>query len=184
MYPCPFAVSYVLPSQVRSYLRSRAGLPSLLAGVGALNQGHHALFSRELLLLNDILPKDADIHDGLQLVDGGDPSRHIGESDVIVPDAPPPARSEPVDAAPTVPVVAGAAPNGVVLPTPQQPMRLEPLPSHLTGRHEPPTGDRNPLPGTGLEAPADDWDEEDDDEIRPVRNEREAQWRAYRAAGF
>jgi len=30
----------------------------------------------------------------------------------------------------------------------------------------------------------EEWDEEEDDEIRPVSDERAAQWRAYRAAGL
>jgi len=32
--------------------------------------------------------------------------------------------------------------------------------------------------------PDEDWDEEEDDKIRPVSAERAAQWRAYRAAGL
>jgi len=169
--------------QVRAYLRSRAGLPPLLVGAGALNQGHQALFLRELLLLHDALPKDADVHDGLQLVDGGNPSRHRVESDAIVPAAPV-APDAPTASVPAVPAVVGVAPNGVVLPVPQQPMRLEPLPAHLPGRATPPAPDHNAMPGAGQNEPDDEWDEEEDDEIRPVSDERAAQWRAYRAAGF
>jgi len=141
---------------------------------------------RELLLLHDALPKDADVHDGLQLVDGGNPSRHNEEADAIAPAAaiaPVPVATAPVPNVPTAPAVVGAAPAGVVLPVPQQPMRLEPLPSHLHGR-TPPTVDHNTLPGAGQDGPDADWDEEEDDEIRPVSDERAAQWRAYRAAGF
>lgn len=72
----------------------------------------------------------------------------------------------------------------VVLPVPQQPMRLEPLPAHLPGRATPPAPDHNAMPGAGQNEPDDEWDEEEDDEIRPVSDERAAQWRAYRAAGF
>jgi len=138
---------------------------------------------RELLLLQDALPKDADVHDGLQLGDGGDPSRHRVESEAIVPAAPF-APAAPSASAAAVPAVVGGAPNGVVLPVPQQPMRLEPLPSHLPGRSTPPAGGQNSMPGAGQNEPDDDCDEEEDDEIRPVSDERAAQWRAYRAARF
>ena len=176
-YVCP------APSQVRSYLRNRAGLPSLLAGAGvsALNQGHHALFQRELLLLHDILPMDSEVHDGLQLIDGGDPRRHLGEEAPSVP-APP---LQPVAAPATpLPAVLGAAPAGVLLPLPQQPMRLEALPAHVVGRGALPApnghGSLTPREGELV----DYADDEEEDEIRPVRDERAAQWRAYRAAGF
>jgi len=184
--------------QVRAYLRNRAGLPSLLTGAGALNQGHQALFERELFLLHEILPKDANVHDGLQLVDGGNPSRHLAECVDIVatpsgqtplsaaPSAPPP--QPPTAAAPSVPAVPGAAPEGVLLPLPTQPMRLEALPAHLARRGAPPAPGAHAADaarhGQGGGERNDDWDEEEDDEIRPVADERSAQWRAYRAAGF
>jgi len=42
-----------------------------------MNEGLRNLFVRELSLLNDIFPKDGDIHDGLQLADGASASRHV-----------------------------------------------------------------------------------------------------------
>lgn len=59
---------------MRYYLRHRAGLPPLVVGAGALNHGHQLLFERELHILHDVLPRDSEIHDGLQLVDGGSPT--------------------------------------------------------------------------------------------------------------
>jgi len=163
-----------------------------VAGSSALNQGNRSLFERELLFLHDVLPKDATVHDGLQLLDGCDPNRHLIVR-VAAPGVPPLARAatlEPVAAhappvpvsTPSVPNVVGAAPIGVVLPVPSQPMRLEPLPPHLTGR------EASASPGHGatpvVHHDNSDYDEEEDDEIRPVTDNRAAQWRAYRAAGF
>ena len=182
-------------TQVRSYLRHRAGLPPLLLGSGALNQGNRSLFERELLFLHNILPKDTEVHDGLQLLDGGDPDRHLIIR-VAVPAAPVVARVAAVAPAaaraPTTPVhalsapgIVGVAPLGVVLPIPPQPMRLEPLPPHLTGREAspPPEDSVTPVVRQG-ELADNDYDEEEDDEIRPVSDNRAAQWRAYRAARF
>lgn len=183
--PTPFYL------QVRAYLRQRAGLPPVTIGAGALNLGHMSLFERELFYLNDVLPKDSDVHDGLQLLDGGNPDRHYVASATAppaaatAPAAPAPTPAAPAVGAAAVPVVVGGAPAGVLLPVPLQPMRLEPLPGHLTGRD----AHRGP-DGTGAAAAVrsgdgvDDFDEEEDDEIRPVRDNRSAQWRAYRAAGF
>jgi len=174
--------AFLLEFQVRAYLRNRAGLPSLLAGAGALNQGHQALFERELLLLHDILPKDAEVHDGLQLVDGGDAGRHLAESvDVTAaPSTLPPISAAPsapplqpkTAAAPSVPAVTGAAPEGVLLPLPTQPMRLEALLAHLARRGALPAPGAHATDaarhGQGGGERNDDWDEEEDDEIRPV----------------
>jgi len=148
--------------------------------------GHKALFERELLLLHDVLPKHADVHDGLQLIDGADPNRHvIGVSPALPPPLPPAA---PAVAATLPPSVIGAAPVGVVLPLPQQPMRLEALPQHLSGRATLPAlaPDERASDAARLNEGVRDWDveEEEGDEIRPAIDERAAQWRAYRAAGF
>ena len=196
---------------MRAYLRQRAGLPPVTTGTSALNRGHLSLFERELLFLHDVLPKDSEVHDGLQLVDGGNPSRHCipqtavpgGSSDggpgpavtSVAPqtavlggssgEAPGPAATSVATLPAVVPVVAGAAPIGVVLPVPSQPMRLEPLPAHLTGRAAP----HVPANGTPHAVRHDERvgiqdEEEEEEEIRPVRDNRSAQWRAYRAAGF
>jgi len=177
--------------QVRAYLRQRAGLPPVTVGVGALNLGHTSLFERELLYLNDVLPKNSDVHDGLQLLDGGNPDRHCvataaaPTAAATAPATPASTPAAPAVVAAAVPVVVGGAPAGVLLPVPLQPMRLEPLPGHVAGRD----AHRGP-DGTGAAAAArsgdgvGDFDEEEDDEIRPVRDDRAAQWRAYRAAGF
>ncbi|OSX80267.1 hypothetical protein BU14_0056s0049 [Porphyra umbilicalis] len=172
--------------RVRSFPRNRAGLQSVTAGAGVLNQGHRSLFERELLLLHHLLPKDADVHEGLQLIDGADASRHLVRSS---------ASSGTLAAAPVAPtgslltvLAAGSLPAapafalpdlpvGPVLPTPPRALTLAPLPAGVPF-----------LPGSEAarreaeRALLDDWDEEeDDDEIRPVRNEHASQWGAYRA---
>lgn len=170
---------------MRSYLRHRAGLPPLVVGAGALNQGHQVRFERELLVLHDVLPKDSDIHDGLQLVDGGNPNRYLIPT--VRPTVPVPAPAQvvaPVVAAsPVAPVVVGALPAGVVLPPPPHPMRLQPLPPHLARPGAAVASHRTALV-TGQQQHDVDDEEEDDDEIRPVNDERADQWRAYRDAGF
>jgi len=143
--------------------------------------GNKALFERELLLLHDVLPKDSDVHDGLQLIDGADLGRHVIGVSSVVPAPPPPTVPEV-----PLPAVVGSVPAGVVLPLPPQPMRLEALPPHLAGRttvltHNP---DGHASGTARQDERVDDWDVEEDDEIRPVNDERTAQWRAYRAAGF
>jgi len=47
-----------------------------------MNEGQRNLFILELDLLNDVFPKDAEVHDGLLLVDGASATRHVvvGES--------------------------------------------------------------------------------------------------------
>jgi len=178
--------------QVRAYLRHRAGLPPVTTGSGALNAGHVSLFERELLFIHDVLPKDADVHDGLQLLDGGDPNRHYIPSVAtsVAPAAPalPPAPASapvPAHAAPA-PVVVGGAPPGVMLPVPPQPMRLEALPVGVVGRGTVPAPNDNAssVGRHGEHEHADVGDEEEDDEIRPVRDNRASQWRAYHATGF
>ena len=118
--------------KVRSYLRARAGLPPVTVGHGVLNQGHRFLYERELVFLHDVLPKDAVVHDGLQLLDGANGRRHLVDADVAVVAAAPAAAS-----APTFPAIAPAAPGtalpepraDVILPTPPQAVRLAPLPT-------------------------------------------------------
>ena len=171
---------------MRSYLRNRAGLPPVTMGVGILNQGNRSLFERELLFLHDILPKDADVHDGLQLLDGRDANRHDAlpaavPGAVVVPvpsgtAATPVLPVQPVLAAHTPPPAHSEAPSGPVLPTPPHAVRLAVLPPGIPV-----------LPGSQAAREAerhqeDDWDEEEDDEIRPVADEYAAQWRAYHAA--
>jgi len=147
-----------------------------------------------LLLLHDVLPKDTLVHDGLQLIDGSSSARHpiqptaaAAAPPLQVPTTTPPSATPPQPAtAPALPapVVVGAAPEGLLLPIPSQPMRLEALPPHTAGRgavsapavHAARVDRRDERDG--------DWDEEEDDEIRPVAYERAAQWRAHRAAGF
>jgi len=113
-------------------LRHRAGLPPLVVGAGALNHGHQLLLERELLILHDVLPEDSEMHDGLQLVNGGSPHRHV----MLTVEAPTPAQVVPraPAAAPAsvVPAVVGALPPGVPLPPPPHPMRLDPLSPYLT----------------------------------------------------
>lgn len=158
-------------------------------GAGALNQGHQLLFERELLVLHDVLPKDSDIHDGLQLVDGGNPNRHL--MPIARPAVPVPVTAQgvapvvaPVVAAsPVAPVAIGALPAGVVLPLPPHPMHLQPLPPHLAHPGAAAASRRTALV-TGQQQHDVDDEEEEEDEIRPVNGERAAQWRAYRAAGF
>lgn len=151
-----------------------------------------------MLLLHDILPKDAEVHDGLQLVDGGGAGRYLAESfDVTAaPSTLPPIPAAPsappvpptTAAAPSVPAVTGAAPEGVLLPLPTQPMRLEALPAHVARRGALPAPGAHAADaaghGQGGGERNDYWEEEEDDGIRPVADERSAQWRAYRAAGF
>jgi len=116
--------------KVRSYTRARAGLSPVTVGQELLNQGHRSLYRRELIIFHDFLPKDAVIHDGLQLLDGANRRRHLVQADVAVVVAAPP---------PTVPAAKTPAPSGltrpepqagVVLPTLPHAMRLAPL---LTG---------------------------------------------------
>jgi len=160
-------------------------------GGGALNAGHVSLFESELLFIHDALPKDSDVHDGLQLLDGGDPNRHYipSAATVVAPGAPAlsPAAPEPsgvpAHAAPA-PVVVGAAPVGVVLPVPPQPMRLEHLPAGMVGRGALPASNGNGSSATRRDERVEHSDEEEEDEIRPVRENRASQWRAYHAAGF
>jgi len=174
------------------------------AAVGVLNQGHRTLYERELLFLHDVLPKDMEVHDGLQLLDGGNPDRHFlyGAPD---PDPAAATLAAPTNVAaglgsgvPTVglPTAGGVAPSAVldtaadtlspqgatgldgpVLLFPRHQMRLAPLPVGVPM-----------LPGSQAARDAavrvDDWDNEEDDEIRPVSDEYAAQWRAHRAAGF
>ena len=174
--------------QVRSYLRHRAGLPPIVAGSSALNQGNRSLFERELLLLHDILLKDNDVHDDLQLLDGRNSDRHLIIRVAVPPSVPVVPRAEVLEPAaaraPSVPSGVGAAPRGVVLPVPSQAMRLEPLPSDFTGRGASHSRENNLTPVVRHGERADDYDEEEDEEIRPVSDSRAAQWRAYRATGF
>jgi len=173
--------------QVRAYLRQRAGLPPVTTGTRALNRGHLSLFERELLFLHDVLPKDSEVRDGLQLLDGGDPNRHsippTGALEGTSDGAPAPTATPVAPTPVVVPVVVGAAPSGVVLPVPSQPMLLEPLPAHLTGRAALPTPTNGTVPAVRHDERVQD-DEEEEEEIRPVSDNRAAQWLAYRAAGF
>jgi len=123
---------------VRSYLHNRAELPPVVTGSAVLNQGHRALYVRELLLLEDVLPKDAGIHDGLQLVDGADADRHLALS--VPAPAPSVGAPEQRPASPTadavssavivppLPPPAAAPVTGTAVPTPPHAMRLAPLP--------------------------------------------------------
>jgi len=164
--------------QIRSYLRNRAGLPPVTAGSGPLNEGHRSLYERELLFLHEALPKDSDVHDGLKLLDGGDAQRHnisttadVGGAAAV--EAPP----VPVLVAPPVPMPVGAPSPGQILPLPPHPMRLEPLPPQLQAAY-------SAAAAVGPAAAAPEYDQEEDDEIRPVADERAAQWQAYRASRF
>jgi len=174
--------------QVRSYLLHRAGLPFVVAGSSALSQGNRSLIERELLLLHDILLKDNDVHDDLQLLDGRNSDRHLIIRVAVPPSVPVVPRAEVLEPAaaraPSVPSGVGAAPRGVVLPVPSQAMRLEPLPSDFTGRGASHSRENNLTPVVRHGERADDYDEEEDEEIRPVSDSRAAQWRAYRATGF
>jgi len=190
--------------QIRTFLRSRAGLPPVAAAVGVLNQGHRTLYERALLFLHDVLPKDMEVHDGLQLLDGGNPDRQF------LYGAPDPDPAAATIGAPTnaiaglgsglrtagLPTVGGVAPpavlhtaadtlspqgaigpDGPVLPFSPHQMRLAPLPVGVPV-----------LPGSqaarDAAARVDDWDDEEDDEIRHGSDEYAAQWRAHRAAGL
>jgi len=212
----------VLVVKVRSFLRNRAGLPSVVVGAGILNQGHRSLYERELALLHDLLPKDNDIHDGLHLIDGADESRSLAcpppsSETLACAQATPPAGSVPTAPAGSVPTApagsvstapAGSvstapafslpdAPTGPVLPSPPHAVSLAPLPPGvpvLPGSQAAREAERTMLPPgvpvlSGSQAAREaermvhgDWDEEEDDEIRPVANEYAAQWGAYRAA--
>jgi len=173
----------VLAVKVRSFLRNRAGLPSVVMGAGILNQGHRSLFERALVLLHNIMPKDSDIQDGLQLIDGVDTRRHLGcpspssETMAIAPAAPAgtmPTAPAPPATAPPLPLPE--FPTGPVLPTPPHAVSLAPLPVGVPI-----------VPGSQAAREADrmahgDCDEEEDDEIRPIADELAAQLSAYRAA--
>lgn len=162
--------------KVRSYLRTRAGLPPVTAGHGVLNEGHRALYERELIFLHDVLPKDAVVHDGLQLLDGENGRRHlVSDADAVAATPPPPT----VRVAPAPETASFALPQpqaGVVLPTPPHAVRLAPLPVGVPvfpGSQAAREAERQRL---------DVVDEEEDEEIRPVSAEYAAQWRAYHAA--
>ena len=140
--------------QVRAYLHQRAGLPPIPIGAGALSLGHMSLFERQLLYLNDVLPNNSDLHDGLQLLDGGNPDRHCvataaaPKAGSTAPAAPASTPAAPAAVAAAVTVVVGGAPAGVLLPVPLQPMRLEQLPGHVAGcdAHRGPDGTFGLLP--------------------------------------
>ena len=161
--------------KVRSYLRTRAGLPPVTAGHGVLNQGHRVLYERELLFLLDVLPKDAVVHDGLQLLDGENGRRHLmPDADVVAATPPPtvPAASAPATASFALPQRQG----GVVLPTPPHVVRLAPLPVGV------PVFPGSQAAREGERRRQDVVDDEEDEEICPVSAEYAAQWRAYHAA--
>jgi len=187
--------------KVRSYLRNRAGLPPAVAGAGNLNQGHRALYERELLLLHNVLPKDADIRDGLQLIDGADVNRHLGVSvpspvpatgtgapDGQAPDGHAGAPNAQVPSTAATPIIPPPmAQPGVELPTPPHAMNLVPLPAGMPiipGSQASREAERaaGRVAQESVRTPQGDWDEEEDDEIRPVSDEYAAQWRAYYAA--
>jgi len=173
-------IDFGLILKIRSYLRTRAGLPPVTVGYGVLNQGHRSLYERELMFLHDILPKDAVVHDALQVLDGANGRRHIVLADVAVvavtraPPPPPPTfpAVAPAETCITVPEPQA----GVVLPTPPHAVSLARLPSGFPV-----------LPGSQATREAerqrqDVVDDEEDEEIRPVSDDYAAQWRAYRAA--
>jgi len=140
------------------------------------------------MFLHDRLPQDTGVHDGLQLVDEGAPKRY-DTTPAPVPVVGTTAEASNDAAAAAAPVVGAsdaprAPPPGPVIPGPPAPLRLAPLPAHLPV-----------LPGSQASREAarvgvreterdEDWDEEEDEEIRPVSDERAAQWRAYRASGL
>ena len=156
-------------------------------GYGILNQGHRSLYERELLYLSDRLPKDTGVHDGLQLVDGGAANRHelipVHEADTnAAASGDAPVAAAPVEAAADAP---RAPPPGPVIPGPPAPLQLAPLPAHLPVLPGSQASREAARAGVGRATEGDgEWDEEEDDEIRPVSDERPAKWRAYRAAGF
>ena len=170
---------------MHSYLRNRAGLPPVVTGSAVFNQGHRALYERELLLLDGVLPKDAGIRDGLQLVDGAHSDRHLvlpiptPAPSVGTPERRPGSPSAAVVASaaivPPLPLPLVAPGTGAVLPTPPHVMSLASLPAGMPV-----------LPGSQAAREAelaaqDDWDDEEEDEIRPVSDEYAAQWAAHRA---
>ena len=176
----------ILHQQVRSYLRNRAGLPPVTIGmgVGILNQGHHSLYERVLVILCDVLPKEAQVHDGLQLLDGRDDSRHtalpapvpgpVGVSHVLGATTDTPVLPvQPVLAAHTPPPARHEAPSGPVLRTPPHAVRLSAIPPGIPV-----------LPGTQAAREAargghchqeEEEGEEKEEEILPFSNEYAAQ---------
>jgi len=195
--------------KVRSYLRTRAGLPPVTVGNGILNQGHRSLYERELVFLHEILPKDAVVHDGLQLRDGADVRRHLvpAEVGVVAATLPStvPVASVPAATGSALPGAQAGAVNpssslqaGVVNPSPSlQAGVVNPSPSLPDGvvLPTPPNAVRlAPLPPgfqvlPGSQAAREEerqrqdcLDDEEDDEIRPVSDDYAAQWRAYNAA--
>eukprot|EP00168_Porphyra_purpurea_P021854 TRINITY_DN9994_c0_g1_i1.p1 TRINITY_DN9994_c0_g1~~TRINITY_DN9994_c0_g1_i1.p1 ORF type:complete len:292 (-),score=50.69 TRINITY_DN9994_c0_g1_i1:419-1294(-) len=186
--------------RVRAFLRIRTGLSAVVVGVRIRNQGHRSLYERELIFLHDILPKDAAVHDGLQLLDGADSGLHLpvspsAQGGVAMPPAasvgpasaapaalPPAVLAAPVPANPTAwfaPSVSAPVglevPAAAVLPTPSLPVHLAPLP---TGTPV--------VPGSQAAREAErlgeaDFDQEEEDEIRPLSDEYAAQWAAYYA---
>jgi len=148
-----------------------------------MNQGHRGLFERELVYLHDVLPKDADAHDGLQLLDGTDPDRYLAEppstpgEETVAPPTPTvqaPSAASAVAPPPPAPIVLGTPP-GPIVPTPPHPMRLAPLP---VGIPVLPGSEAARVVHRQLEGDSVDDEEE---EIRPVSDEYAAQWQAYRA---
>jgi len=170
---------------VHSYLRNRAGLPPVVTGSAVFNQGHRALYERELLLFDNVLPKDVGIRDGLQLVDGAHSDRHLvlpvptPASSVGAPKRRPgsPAAAAVASAAivPPLPLSLVAPGTGVVLPTPPHAMRLASLPAGV------PVFPGSQAAREAELAAQDDWDDEEEDEIRPVSDEYAAQWAVHRA---
>lgn len=165
---------------MRAHLRNRAGLPPVNVGAGVMNQSHRVLFEHELVFLDDILPKDADAHDGLQLLDGADPNRYQalppGTPGAETGAQPTPALPAPpaTPALPSPSPAPGVPETGSIVPTPSHPMRLAPLPADIPV-----------LPGSEAARVAErelegGWDDEEEDEIRPVSDEYAAQWQAYR----
>lgn len=88
-----------------------------------------------------------------------------------------------------VPVVGAsdeprAPPPVPVIPGLPAPLRLTPLPAHLPVLAGSQGSRKAARVGARETEPDNDWDEEEDDKIRPVDAERAAQLRAYRAAGL
>jgi len=159
-------------------------------------------------VLQDVLPKDAGVHDGQQLIDGANPNSHVIEKTPVGPSpvgpapvAPAPVAPAPVAPAPVAPAppppaapapaaslpsVFCGAPVGFILQLSPLPMHLEALPTHLVGRTalraSTPRG-KEPSTARQVER-VRVRDVEEDSEIHPVHDERSAQWRAYLAAGF
>jgi len=122
------------PGQVRAYLRNRRSCHRSISVPVFLNQGHRTVYEWELVYLHDRLPKDAGVHDGLQLVDGGAPSRHdtIPAPDPVAGTAAATSEDAPAAAAPVGVALHGprAPPPGPVIPGPPAPLHLAPLPAH------------------------------------------------------